>query len=79
MPRSLKQRIASAPVPSGPASAGQGRGPSAPETAAYVAEMAGQLARLAAQARLDLLAHFLTMARIEAEAQAGEDAPPLDA
>ncbi len=79
MPRSLKQRIASAPVPSGPVGAGPGRGPSAPETAAYVAEMAGQLARLAAQARLDLLAHFLTMARIEAEAQAGGEAATFDA
>lgn len=36
-------------------------------TARYIADLTVELARLAADANLDLLAHFLTMARVEAE------------
>jgi hypothetical protein len=37
--------------------------------AEYVADIAGQLARLAGSVRLDTLTYFLNMARMEAEAQ----------
>jgi hypothetical protein len=37
--------------------------------AEYIADIAGQLARLAGSVRLDTLTYFLNMARMEAEAQ----------
>jgi hypothetical protein len=39
----------------------------AASVAEYIAEMAGELARLAGAARLDTLTYFLSMARMEAE------------
>ena len=42
------------------------------DVAAYVAEVAGELQSMAQEARLPLLAQFLAMAKLEAEAQAGE-------
>lgn len=67
------------------------RGPSAPllgratrprlerdsaDAARYIADLSAELARIAADAHLDLLAHFLSMARLEAEtaARRGADA-----
>lgn len=45
------------------------KAPGAPagETAAYIAEMTGELARLAANAKLDTLSYLLAMAHVEAE------------
>ncbi len=37
------------------------------KTAEYIADMAGELARLAGAARLPILTYFLNMARMEAE------------
>jgi hypothetical protein len=37
--------------------------------AEYIAEMTGELARLAGAARLDTLTYFLNMARMEAESR----------
>jgi hypothetical protein len=37
------------------------------ETAAYIADMTGELARLAAKAELDTLSYLLAMAHVEAE------------
>lgn len=56
------------------------RGPereSAADAARYIAELSAELARIAADAHLDLLAHFLSMARLEAEtaARRGDAAP----
>jgi hypothetical protein len=65
----------------GPTTGAQNAAPFAPSTpaspvksaenpedvAVFVAEMSTQLARMAKDARFDLLAQFLTMARIEAE------------
>jgi hypothetical protein len=51
-----------------------GRGwtcPTATETARYIAEFSAELAALARQARLDDLACFLDMARLEAAHRAG--------
>ena len=42
------------------------------EVAAYVSQMAGEMAAMARSARLDLLAYFLEMARIEANAHTGK-------
>jgi hypothetical protein len=43
---------------------------SAVDTARYIADLSAELARIAADAHLDLLAHFLSMARLEAETAA---------
>jgi hypothetical protein len=43
--------------------------------AAYIADLATQLESMALAAGLDLAAYFLTMARSECEARAGETAP----
>ncbi|MBL8590139.1 MAG: hypothetical protein JNK46_16520 [Methylobacteriaceae bacterium] len=50
------------------------------EIAGYIAEITGELAQMAQSARLDVLAHFLTLARLEAElaarrARDGDGAP----
>ena len=37
------------------------------EIAAYLAQMAGEMARLAAASKFELLAYFLDMARVESE------------
>jgi len=37
------------------------------EIAAYLAQMAGEMARLAASSKFELLAYFLDMARVESE------------
>ena len=42
------------------------------EVATYVSQMAGEMAAMARTARLDLLAYFLEMARIEANANSGK-------
>lgn len=42
------------------------------EVATYVSQMAGEMAAMARSARLDLLAYFLEMARIEANANSGK-------
>ena len=42
------------------------------EVAIYVSQMAGEMAAMARTARLDLLAYFLEMARIEANANSGK-------
>ena len=42
------------------------------EVAAYVSQMAGEMAAMARSSRLDLLAYFLEMARIEANAHSGK-------
>jgi len=44
----------------------------AEEVAIYVSQMAGEMAAMARSARLDLLAYFLEMARIEANAHSGK-------
>ena len=44
----------------------------AEEVATYVSQMAGEMAVMARSARLDLLAYFLEMARIEANANSGK-------
>ena len=44
----------------------------AEEVATYVSQMAGEMAAMARSARLDLLAYFLEMARIEANANSGK-------
>jgi hypothetical protein len=46
---------------------------SAEETARYIADMAGALAGMANEARLDLLTYLLNMARVEAELQARQN------
>jgi hypothetical protein len=46
------------------------------ELAGYIAQMTSELVQMASSARLDLLAHFLAMARIEAELAARDT--PLD-
>lgn len=46
------------------------------EVAAYVSQMAGEMAIMARSARLDLLAYFLEMARIEANANSGKIIDP---
>lgn len=46
------------------------------EAARYIAELTTELARIAADAQLDLLAHFLSMARFEAETAARRRPPP---
>jgi hypothetical protein len=38
------------------------------DTAKYIAQMSAELAEMASSARLDMLAYFLDMARLEAEA-----------
>ena len=43
------------------------------DLAVYIAQLTGQLAAMARDQRLDLLAYFLDMARIEAATQAGRD------
>jgi len=43
------------------------------ELATYIAQMTGQMAAMARGEKLDLLAYFLDMARIEAATQAGQD------
>jgi hypothetical protein len=45
------------------------------ELAGYIAQMTSELVSMASSARLDLLAHFLALARVEAEL-AARDAPP---
>lgn len=40
------------------------------ETAAYIAQMMAELAVIARHARLDLLAYFIEMARVEAATRA---------
>jgi hypothetical protein len=48
------------------------RSPAGPrEAAAYVAELTGDLARIARQHRLDALGYLLDMARLEAQQVAG--------
>ncbi|MEJ0096415.1 MAG: hypothetical protein WDN46_24310 [Methylocella sp.] len=59
----LKQRDDAVP---GAASSAEGEANATP-TAAYIAQMANELARLARFTRLDLLTHLLDMARLEAE------------
>jgi hypothetical protein len=44
----------------------------AEEVATYVSQMTGEMAAMARTARLDLLAYFLEMARIEANANSGK-------
>ena len=46
------------------------------DVAAYVSQMAGEMASMARSARLDLLAYFLEMARIEANANSGKISDP---
>ena len=43
------------------------------DVAAYIADIAGELSALAAEANLGLLAYFLDMARIESELEARRD------
>lgn len=42
----------------------------------YISEMTGELASLAGGARLPMLTYFLNMARVEAELQLADAAPP---
>ena len=49
------------------------------ETLRYIAEMTGELASLAGGARLPMLTYFLNMARVEAEMQLADAAPPAGA
>jgi hypothetical protein len=42
------------------------------QVALYVSQMVGEMAAMARSARLDLLAYFLEMARIEATARSGK-------
>jgi hypothetical protein len=42
--------------------------PDGTDTAKYIAQMSAELAGMASVARLDMLAYFLDMARLEAEA-----------
>lgn len=42
------------------------------QVALYVSQMVGEMAAMARSARLDLLAYFLEMARIEASARSGK-------
>src|SRR5574337_540517 len=51
---------------------------SAEETARYVADMIGSLASIAREAKLDLLAYLLDMARVEAEMQARQTETPFE-
>lgn len=48
----------------------------AEQVALYVSQMAGEMAAMARSARLDLLAYFLEMARIEATARSGKATDP---
>jgi hypothetical protein len=48
----------------------------AEETLRYISEMSGQMAAMAGAARLPMLTYFLNMARVEAEMQITELAPP---
>lgn len=48
---------------------------SAAETAAYIAQLTDELARIARGVRQEMLAYFLTMARLEAEAIARGNEP----
>ncbi len=45
----------------------RGRAEDSAAVAEYIADIAGELARLAGSARLDTLTYFLNMARMEAE------------
>ncbi|MFM8700014.1 MAG: hypothetical protein ACKOC1_01250 [Hyphomicrobiales bacterium] len=44
----------------------------AEQVALYISQMVGEMAAMARSARLDLLAYFLEMARIEATARSGK-------
>ena len=46
------------------------------EVAAYISQMTGEMASMARSARLDLLAYFLEMARIEANGHSGKLSEP---
>lgn len=46
------------------------------QVALYVSQMVGEMAVMARSARLDLLAYFLEMARIEATARSGKVSDP---
>lgn len=46
------------------------------QVALYVSQMVGEMAAMARSARLDLLAYFLEMARIEATARSGKVSDP---
>jgi hypothetical protein len=48
----------------------------AEQVALYLSQMTGELAAMARSARLDLLAYFLEMARIEATARSGKTTEP---
>lgn len=48
------------------------------ETARYIADMIVALAAMAREAKLDLLAYLLNMARVEAEMQARQRETPFD-
>ena len=48
----------------------------AEQVALYVSQMVGEMAAMARSARLDLLAYFLEMARIEATARSGKISDP---
>jgi hypothetical protein len=51
----------------GVAMIGEAAAPDSTSTAEYIARMSAELADLAGAARLDMLAYFLDMARLEAE------------
>ena len=51
----------------------EGAGADRAELAGYIAQLTGQMAVMARGEKLDLLAYFLDMARIEAATQAGLD------
>lgn len=55
------------------------RGPRDPvETARYIAQLVGEMTRLAVDARLDLLAYLLSMAQSEASGRARRAEPDAD-
>ena len=54
---------------------GEGEDSSSKETARYIADVTGGISALARKAGLDVLAHILEMARLEAEETAQKSEP----